>query len=173
MAEFLEALLQWIELHPGLAAWVQAIGAIGAIIAVFLVVHLQQRTAARSAHRDRLRKARGLALLLQPELTAFEGTLERLSLLPPSSHKESAKPPQTILDVADQLYLLGEAGGSTLQMIGALNAHARLEATSAELAAGLEQAELDRLRTARLSRARRNCVEAVRGLRRIIERPDR
>jgi hypothetical protein len=172
MAEHLEALLQWIERHPGLAAWVQAIG-IGAIIAVLLVAHFQQRTAARAAYRDRLRKARGLALMLQPELIAFEGTLERLSLLPPSSHKESAKPPQTILDLADQLHLLGDAGGCILQMIGALNAHARLEAASAGLADELEHAELDRLRSARLSRARRDCTEAVRGLRRITERPDR
>jgi hypothetical protein len=164
----LQAALQWIEGHPGFAAWVQAIG-ISAIIAVLLVAHFQQRAAARAAYRDRLRKARGLALMLQPELIAFEGTLERLSLRPPSSSKESAKPPQTILDLADQLHLLGDAGGSILQMIGALNAHARLEAASAGSDA-LEHAELDRLRSARLSRARRDCTEAVRGLRRIIEK---
>jgi hypothetical protein len=36
-------MLHWIEAHPGLAAWVQAVGAILAIVFAFLIVYLQQR----------------------------------------------------------------------------------------------------------------------------------
>lgn len=162
------SMLEWIEAHRGLAAWVQAIGAILAIIAAFLIVYFEGRRAhARQERRrardeaDRLTRAQGLALMLQPELAAFEGTLERLGLT------ERAAPPKTILDHADQLHFLGKAGGLILFMIGALNAHEQLRPPPAASAEG--RAQLDRLRAERLRIAHQCCSDAVRELKSIID----
>jgi hypothetical protein len=70
-------MLQWIETHPGLAAWVQAIGAILAIVVAFLVVFLQQRLERDSAARERHARAIGLAILLHTDLVTLQGAIER------------------------------------------------------------------------------------------------
>jgi hypothetical protein len=151
-----------------LAAWVQAIGSILAIIAAFLIAYFEARRAhAREEARatreeaDRLNRAQGLALMLQPELAAFEGTLERLGF------SERAAPPKTILDHADQLYVLGKAGGLILFMIGALNAHEQLRPPPATSTEG--RAQLDKLRAERLRIAHQCCSDAVQELQKIID----
>jgi hypothetical protein len=160
----------WIEgmTSEAIAAWVQAIGSILAIIAAFLIAHFEGRRArereeARAAREDaeRLTRAQGLALMLQPELAAFEGILERLGL------SDRAAPPRTILDHADQLHVLGKAGGLILFMIGALNAHEQLRPPPAASAEG--RAQLDRLRAERLRIAHQCCSDAVRELKSIID----
>jgi hypothetical protein len=162
-------MLQWIEAHQGLAAWVQAIGAIIAIIAAFLIASFEGRRArAREAARtgreeaDRLRRAQGLALMLHPELAAFEGTLNRATW-----SDERAGPPKTILDHADQLHILGKGGGLILFMIGALNAHEQLRPPPG--ASGEGRAKLDSLRAERLRIARQCCSDAVQELKSIID----
>jgi hypothetical protein len=162
-------MLAWIEAHQALAAWVQAIGSIAAIIAAVLIVLFEGRRAhareeARRAREeaDRLTRAQGLALMLQPELAAFEGTLERLAW-----SDEKAAPPKTILDHADQLHILGRAGGLILFMVGALNAHQQLRTPPA--ASGEARAQLDRLRAERLRVARQCCSDALHELNSIIE----
>jgi hypothetical protein len=163
-------MLQWIEDHEALAAWVQAIGAIVAIIGAFLIAYFEGRRAkvreeARGVREeaDRLRRAQGLALMLQPELRAFEGRVEQHIL---HAIDRSPTPPKSILDHADQLHLLGEAGGAILQMIGVLNADAWMVRRSIPEE---ELAQFDKLRAERLQIARACCAEAVRGLERIIQ----
>lgn len=39
----MECIINWIEHHPGTASWVQAVGSIAAVVAAFVVSHLQFR----------------------------------------------------------------------------------------------------------------------------------
>jgi hypothetical protein len=52
----MECFLLWVEHHPGLASWVQAIGSIAALILAFAVVfvqhHLSVASAKQNARRD-------------------------------------------------------------------------------------------------------------------------
>lgn len=43
--------LSWVEAHPGLAGWVQAIGSIAALLIAFSVVFVQHALSERSARR--------------------------------------------------------------------------------------------------------------------------
>lgn len=44
-------MLAWIEAHPGLAAWVQAVGTIAALLVALLLPHLHRRSVERDAAR--------------------------------------------------------------------------------------------------------------------------
>jgi hypothetical protein len=114
-------MLRWIEAHPGLAAWVQAIGAILAIIVAFLVVFLQQRLERRAAASERRARAIGLAILLHTDLVALQGAIDRTERAG-ALESEVLKVPASIVQYADQFYLLGTAGHALLQMISAINA---------------------------------------------------
>jgi hypothetical protein len=114
-------MLEWIEHHPGLAAWVQAIGAILAIGAGFLVVWLQQWLQRKADDIEKRHRAVGLAILLHPEVAEFRGAMERMAH---AGVLESApiQVPASIVKYADQLYVLGTVGLNLLQMMGAINA---------------------------------------------------
>jgi hypothetical protein len=114
-------MLQWIETHPGLAAWVQAIGAILAIFVALLVVFLQQRLERNSAARERRERAIGLGILLHTDLVALQGAIERTAR-DGVLESEVLKVPASIVQYADQFYLLGTAGHALLQMISTINA---------------------------------------------------
>lgn len=47
----LESFLIWVEAHPGLASWLQAVGAIVSIIAAFMVSTSQQRASTKAAEK--------------------------------------------------------------------------------------------------------------------------
>jgi hypothetical protein len=52
MAEHIQGLVSWIEVHPGTASWVQAVGSIIAIVVAILIpwgIHRREQTAAQSA----------------------------------------------------------------------------------------------------------------------------
>jgi hypothetical protein len=113
-------MLEWIEAHPGLAAWVQAIGAILAIGAGFLVVLVQQQLERKADDKEKRQRATALAILLQPEIVGFRGAMER------ATHtgvleSTALEIPGSIVKYADQLYVLGGAGLDLLQMMGAVN----------------------------------------------------
>jgi hypothetical protein len=185
------AQLRTLLQDQGLAAWVQAIGSIVAIVVAFWIAYSEgrqtkKREEARTASEeaDRLRRAQALALMIMPELAALEGTLDRLwdrlwaHVDTDHLSFQAVTVPKTILEVADQLYLLGGAGGSILQMIGTLNADAALITANRDVEGMLTighvaQAEFERLRKERLNIARKNCADAVRELRRIVESPAR
>ena len=122
------ATLHWLEAHPGTATWLEAVGSIAAILFVYLLVLFQGRRANSHQNTDRIRRAQGLALLLIPVLIAFKPKLEaalvRESKLPP--------PPDEVMHLLDQLYILGVAGGLILQMVATLHAHQRAEPAAIE-----------------------------------------
>ena len=111
----LSAALQWFEAHPGTAAWLEALGSIGAIIFVYLFALLQNRRFRCHENIDRIRRAQGLALVLIPVLTAFRPKIEAAII-----HESKPAPPDEIIHLLDQLYILGVAGGLILQMVAAV-----------------------------------------------------
>ena len=137
----MDELLTWIEHHPGLAAWCQAVGAILAI-GVAIWVPARQHTVARAdAEEERRLKAQGLALRLLPALLDFEprvkDAIEKTRAIPPEmagpgpvivylvTHASVSAPDELVEDV-DRLYLMGaRAGFPAQQLLAFLNKHAR------------------------------------------------
>jgi hypothetical protein len=62
----------WIECHPGTAAWVQAVGAIVAIAAAFLVSHFQGRSVFELRRQDASSKVRGALAIVRCAYLALE-----------------------------------------------------------------------------------------------------
>src|SRR5712671_4944968 len=116
------AALQWFEAHAGTAAWLEALGSIGAIIFVYLFALFQGRRIRSHESTDRIRRAQGLALVLIPVLTAFRPKIETAII-----QESKPAPPDEIVHLLDQLYVLGVAGGLILQMVAVLQANQRAE----------------------------------------------
>jgi hypothetical protein len=114
--------LDWLEAHPGIASWLQAVGSIGAIVFVYLFALFQGRRARSHEDIDRIRRAQGLALVLAPVLTAFRPKVEAALI-----RERKLEPPDEVLHLLDQLYVLGVAGGFVLQMVATLQANQRAE----------------------------------------------
>lgn len=104
--------LDWFEAHPGTASWLQAVGSIGAIVFVYLFALFQGRRARSHEDIDRIRRAQGLALVLVPVLTGFRPKIEADLI-----RESQLEPPDEVLHLLDQLYVLGVAGGFVLQMV--------------------------------------------------------
>jgi hypothetical protein len=116
------AALQWFEAHPGTASWLEAAGSITAIVFVYLLGLFQGRRTRSHENVDRIRRAQGLALILIPVLTAFRPKIEKAII-----QESKPAPPDEVMHLLDQLYILGVAGGSVLQMVAALQANQRAE----------------------------------------------
>jgi hypothetical protein len=132
-------LMGWIEHHPGLAAWLQAVGAIIAVAVAIWVPARQHSVARADAEIERRLKARSLALRLLPSLLELEQQVQRatektkaVSLGMPGPvivqlvSDATVGIPRELADEVDQLYLLGEkAGFPTQQLWAFLNQHTR------------------------------------------------
>jgi hypothetical protein len=129
----------WIELHPGSASWVQAIGATLAVIAAVLVPALQARHARLQREADRSLRAKSLAIAIYPELLhvrlAHRHTRRRMQDLIARKQRDCATaiPELSSTDLADEetrllipitealramvanFYLLGEPIGPQVQ----------------------------------------------------------
>ncbi|SHH06694.1 hypothetical protein [Bradyrhizobium erythrophlei] len=112
--------LHWLEAHPGSANWFEAIGSIAAIVFVGLFALSQARRARSHDDLDRIRRAQGLALILVPVLREFKPKIEAAII-----QESKLEPPDEVLHLLDQLYVLGVAGGFVLQMVAILQAHQR------------------------------------------------
>jgi hypothetical protein len=104
--------LHWLEAHPGTASWLEAVGSIAAIFFVGLFALLQARRATSHEDLDRIRRAQGLALVLVPVLRGFKPKIEVAII-----RESKLEPPDEVLHLLDQLYVLGVAGGFVLQMV--------------------------------------------------------
>jgi hypothetical protein len=114
--------LDWFEAHPGTASWLEAVGSIGAIVFVYLFALFQGRRARSHEDIDRIRRAQGLALVLVPVLSRFRPKIEAALI-----RESKLEPPDEVLHLLDQLYVLGVAGGFVLQMVATLQANQRAE----------------------------------------------
>ena len=150
---WLSATLQWFEAHPGTAGWLEAVGSIAAIIFVYLFALLQNRRFRSHENIDRIRRAQGVALVLIPVLTTFRPRIEAAII-----HESKPAPPDEIIHLLDQLYILGVAGGSLLQMVATLQANQRSElpANANETA----RSSYNSVVRQRLSDALRDCDDA-------------
>ena len=117
-----DAALQWFEVHPGTASWLEAVGSITAIVLVYLFALFQGRQTRSHESTDRIRRAQGLALVLIPVLTAFRPKIETAII-----QESKPTPPDEIIHLLDQLHVLGVAGGLILQMVAVLQANQRAE----------------------------------------------
>jgi hypothetical protein len=114
--------LDWFEAHPGTASWLEAVGSIGAIVFVYLFALFQGRRARSHEDIDRIRRAQGLALVLVPVLSGFRPKIEAALI-----RERKLEPPDEVLHLLDQLFVLGVAGGFVLQMVATLQANQRAE----------------------------------------------
>jgi len=156
------AALGWLEGHPGTAAWLQAIGSIAAIGLIYLFALFQFRQTRSHDEVDRIRKAQGLALVLVAVLVEFKLKIETAIV-----HQSKLDPPDDVVHVLDQLYILGVAGGSILQMVASLQANNQL------VPPPLDDAEDARSSYASITRQRltdalRYCDDAIGALTKLI-----
>jgi hypothetical protein len=159
-------ILEWIEHHPGTAAWVGAVGTIVAILAAIVL--------SRSDRRERLREKRlrgtALAVSLHAEVLNFSQVLEEMLEDDNAMVQHPIQTPTILIARHDDLYLLGEAGGHLLQMLSALNvSNDQLNRLKAVLSPN--QSENDALLRgirANLQIALEDCHDAVNGLAKII-----
>jgi hypothetical protein len=151
------AALQWFEAHPGTAGWLDAIGSIAAIVFVYLLGLSQGRRIKSHEDVDRVRRAQGLALILIPVLTAFRPKIETAII-----HECKPAPPDEVVHLLDQLYVLGVAGGSILQMVARLQANQRAERPHNENENA--QSMYNSIARQRLGDALRYCEDAMQAL---------
>jgi undecaprenyl pyrophosphate phosphatase UppP len=148
------ATLYWLEAHPGTATWLEAVGSIAAIVFVYLLVLSQGRRANSHQNTDRVRRAQGLALLLIPVLIAFKPKLEAALV-----RESKLPPPDEVMHLLDQLYILGVAGGLILQMVATLQAHQRAEPAPMENEGA--RSAYNAMAKQRLDSALRYCEDAI------------
>ena len=155
LKSWVEPALQWIEAHPGIASWLQAVGSIAAIVFVGLFALLQGRRATSHGDLDRIRRAQGLALVLVPVLRGFKPKIEAAIV-----RESKLEPPDEVLHLLDQLYVLGVAGGFVLQMVATLQAHQRAEQPRND-DDGSARSSYNSIAKQRLADALRNCEDAI------------
>lgn len=131
MDEAVKSSLAWIEMHPALSGWVQALGALVAIAVAIVVPYLQRRLERRDEGVDQERQAIGLALLIDGELRVLLGQLLR-ARDDGNLRRKIVGPPSLIAQNVEKLWMLKDAGGYLLQLVGMLSAHARLSTETAE-----------------------------------------
>jgi hypothetical protein len=148
----------WIESHPGTASWMHAIGSVAAIVAVFLIVSLQNRGAKSREETDRIRRAQGLALLLIPVLTSFKLKIETAII-----QEGKPAPPDEVTHLLGQLHVMGVAGGYILQMVATLQAHQRFDPPSVS-ENEKTRSVYNSIARQRLDRALLYCEDAIRAM---------
>lgn len=115
-------MLEWIEHHAGLAAWVQAVGSIAAIIAVFAVVVFQKRveqTARIAVDRERGRR---IAMLITLDVVRFGNSLRLALIVRDFKGAASADLSQHVRERASEFHFLGgEVADSIFSLLGNLD----------------------------------------------------
>ena len=122
--QFPKTVLIWMNANSGSAAWAQVAIAGLAIAAVYYAATIPVRAEARRLENEREARATGLKLLLLPEVLVLQGELESAAaakfadgdVLDPAITVSS-----TLMDRADQMYLMGDTGRRLLQALGMIN----------------------------------------------------
>ena len=70
-----EVISCWVELHPGLASWVQAVGAIGVLIVAIVFPILHQRYLEKRARANSSRALRDILLILDDSVSVLLSAL--------------------------------------------------------------------------------------------------
>lgn len=118
--------MDWLEQHSALAGWVSAVGGILAVAAAFLVANLQTRAERQAAEQKHQLRAEALAVLLVTDTVDFVGVLRDMIADRQLIKTRDLEPPAALIARLGELYLLGSAGSSLLQLVSALNATSRM-----------------------------------------------
>jgi transposase len=118
MLESLNATLEWIERHPGLAGYLQAAGGILIIVATIYIASKDRRERKKS---ERLR-AEGIAVQLVTEMVGFKGQL-KLVINRRLMRDSLVQAPTILYRLIESLYLLGAPGESFHKMLSMLAAN--------------------------------------------------
>jgi hypothetical protein len=166
------AFLVWIEAHPGLAGWAQALGGILAVLAALMVPLRIQAIQRRLSRDERRREARGLAILLYPELVHLEMRLAR-------ARNEDIvdgpliETPVHVLTMTNRLHIMGRAGDLLLELLASLSVNQQLVSeTQARVTESVAASPEDSRRHVRerLKRAAEICSVAIKATRDLIEK---
>lgn len=110
-----------IQFDGALAAWVQAIGTIVAlIIAIWVPLSLHEKRA-KERSMEMLLRGQALAILLSPQLQLMKSEFE---LMP--AYWDRLEPwviPDDISNNLDKLWLMGEPGAHIIQLVNTIKAH--------------------------------------------------
>ena len=164
--------LTWIEAHPGIAVWAQVSGGILAFVAAFIVPLRIQAIQRKLAKEERQLEARGMAILLYPELVHLEIRLAR-------ARNEDIvdgpliETPVHVLSMANRFHVMGEAGDLLLELLASLSVNQQFVAeTEARVSGGAAASHEDSRRHVRerLSRAAAICSAATKATLDLIER---
>lgn len=123
-----------------MAAWVQAVGGIAAIVAAWIIAKSQANAAAKTAREERRIQGRSIAMALYPELLEYKAMLPSLKRALTNirdgkhTHITESELENLVLPVPaavqaswDQLYLLGEPAAAPIQQfLALLNQYNRL-----------------------------------------------
>ena len=108
------------------AAWVQAVGSVGAVLLAIFVgwwqfheSHGLAKAQRESEDRDRNMKARSLALALYPELLEMKAKIQRARGLYGIIQVEKLGVPPVLIQSVHRLYLLDEAGDAIQNFLAA------------------------------------------------------
>lgn len=134
--------LDWFELHPGLAIWLQGLVILVALgVAMLVPYRLAKAQQAREA-RDRALEAQGLAVVVHPALVAFDEIIGTAVDTAIKLEELAIEPPRVIAEHIPALWRLGPAGGLVLKAIASLDAHKHQIAKTLRLS--LSKDEYDR-----------------------------
>lgn len=107
-----------------IAAWVQAIGSVLAIVAAVWIADRAYRRSERMFEQTRRRdeverrlKARSLAIALYPELLDMQQTIQTARHASGEPKLRSLDIPHVLLQSIDRLYLLGDAGAAIQKFV--------------------------------------------------------
>lgn len=167
--------MEWLNAN---APAIQAVGSLIAIatslIAITIAIWVPFRIHSNQ-ERERQREIRlrgqAMALLIDPLLRAIDGEIEHLGTLRPEDPSQIDLP-ESIMSLSDHMWLMGEAGGSVLQLIGIIQIHNRILEETPILPIDMEEEQ--RLEFARLFHERlgfaRECIsEALAAIDRLIQ----
>ena len=118
--------LDWLECHPGLASWTQALGSIAALAAAFLVARWQQVQADHQRSPEERQRGLALAILIRDDLATLTAKTHAMAeMTVDGRHVEFAQRlmvniPPVIERFADQLFLLGPSGHDVLRTMSVI-----------------------------------------------------
>ena len=129
--------MEWLNQN---AAAIQAVGTLLAIaiaIGVPFKIHLNQT---RKQEREIRLKGQAIALLIEPLLRTIDEEVDREGFVRPEG-PHRIEIPETILSLSRDLWLMGEAGGNVLELIGILQTHNRLLGRTISMPIDMEEEE--------------------------------
>jgi hypothetical protein len=114
-------MLEWIEGHEGLAAWVQAVFSVVAIGAGFAVAVWQQRQHNKQLRSERSLQSRAVAIVIRHDLEVLMGRIARARVATDLTGKR-VDLPRWLTDNIGIYHFMDEVGARVLTIVAGINA---------------------------------------------------